>query len=231
MNNVDKQEVEKFSSFASDWWNEDGAFKTLHQVNRLRLKFIQDKTSVEYKKCLDVGCGGGILTESLANLGGNMNGLDASIEAIDVAKKHALHSGLDIQYHNKMLEHFAKNSEQKFDIITCMEMLEHVPDPKSIIKTIASLVKEDGVVFLSTLNRNLKSFILSILMAERVLKMVPKGTHEYKKYLKPYEIVSTAQKYGLKAIAMQGIGYNPLTKNFKLIKNIDVNYIIAFMKV
>ncbi|MCL4110969.1 UNVERIFIED_CONTAM: hypothetical protein GTU68_030161 [Idotea baltica] len=231
MSNIDSNEVDKFSKLANTWWDESGELKTLHQVNPLRLEFIKKHTQLNNKKIIDIGCGGGILTESLFTQDNKTSGLDASFEAIEVAKKHAQTNNLNIKYTNSTIEDFVVNQSKSFDIITCMEMLEHVPDPESIIASISKIIKDDGYFFASTLNRNLKSYLLSIVAAEHILKMVPKGTHEYAKFIKPYELIKTAEKYGFKAIDMTGVHYNPLNDKFRLGSNADVNYIIAFKKV
>jgi len=231
MSNVDNNEVDKFSRLAKNWWNPNGELKTLHQVNPLRLKFIKKHTSLDSKDIMDIGCGGGILTESLVTDNNKVSGLDASYEGITVAKEHALQNNLDINYINSTIEDFIANEDKQFDVITCMEMLEHVPDPESIIASIAKIVKKDGYFFASTLNRNLKSYLLSIVAAEHVLKIVPKGTHEYAKFIKPYELLKVAEKHGFKALEITGVHYNPLNNSFKLGSNADVNYIIAFKKV
>ena len=231
MSNVDNNEIDKFSRLAKNWWNPNGELKTLHQVNPLRLKFILKHTSFDNKDIIDIGCGGGILTESLVTSNNKVSGLDASNEAITIAKEHAKQNNLDISYVNSTIEDFVTNENKQFDVISCMEMLEHVPDPESIIASIAKIIKKDGYFFASTLNRNLKSYLLSIVAAEHILKMVPKGTHEYAKFIKPYELIKTAEKYGFKALEITGVHYNPLNDNFKLGKNADVNYIIAFRKI
>ena len=231
MSNVDNNEVDKFSRLPNDWWNPNGELKTLHQVNPLRLKFIQKHTSLDSKDIIDIGSGGGILTESLVTENNKVSGLDASSEGITVAKEHAKQSNLDITYVNSTIEDFVANDDKQFDVITCMEMLEHVPDPESIIASIAKIIKKDGCFFASTLNRNLKSYLLSIVAAEHILKMVPKGTHEYAKFIKPYELIKVAEKYGFKALEITGVHFNPLNDSFKLGSNADVNYIVAFKKV
>lgn len=231
MNNVDNDEVKKFSNLAKTWWNSNGELKTLHQVNPLRLEFVRKFTKLENKKIIDIGCGGGILTESLTMQNNDVSGLDASAEAIEVAKQHAQKNNFNINYINSTIEDFTANNDKQFDIATCMEMLEHVPDPESIIASISKLVKKDGLFFASTLNRNLKSYLLSIVAAEHILKMVPQGTHEYGKFIKPYELIKTAEKYGFTALEIIGVHYNPITNSFKLGKGADVNYIIAFKKV
>ncbi|MEY8702047.1 bifunctional 2-polyprenyl-6-hydroxyphenol methylase/3-demethylubiquinol 3-O-methyltransferase UbiG, partial [Francisella philomiragia] len=187
MSNIDNNEVDKFSRLASDWWNPNGKLKTLHQVNPLRLEFIKKYTDLDDMKIIDIGCGGGILTESLKKHTNDTYGLDASSEAISVAKEHAKLSNLEIEYINSTIEDFVTNSNTQFDVVTCMEMLEHVPNPESIIASISKLIKKDGLFFASTLNRNLKSYLLSIVAAEHILKMVPQGTHQYTKFIKPYE--------------------------------------------
>lgn len=231
MSNVDNNEVDKFSRLANTWWDPNGELKTLHQVNPLRLEFIKKFTNLGNKKVIDIGCGGGILTESLVTQDNDVSGLDASTEAIKVAKEHACQNKLDINYINSTIEDFVEQSKADFDVVTCMEMLEHVPDPESIIASISKLVKKDGLFFASTLNRNLKSYLLSIVVAEHILKMVPQGTHQYNKFIKPYELIKTAEKYGFTATEIIGVHYNPITDSFKLGKNADVNYIIAFKKV
>ena len=231
MSNVDNNEVDKFSRLAKNWWNPNAELKTLHQVNPLRLKFIQKYTDLDSKNIIDIGCGGGILTESLTTTNNSVSGLDASCEAITIAKEHAKQNNLNIRYINSSIEDFVAIENKEFDVISCMEMLEHVPDPESIIASIAKIIKKNSYFFASTLNRNLKSYLLSIVAAEHILKIVPKGTHEYAKFIKPYELIKVAEKYGFKALEITGIHYNPLNDSFKLGKNVDVNYIIAFKKV
>ncbi len=230
MKNVSSNEVDKFSQLANQWWDSEGSLKTLHQINPLRMEFIQKHCSMTEKTAIDIGCGGGILAEAMAKKCSSVSALDASGEAIDVAKAHAEKSKLDINYNHCTIEEFTAKNDTQFDIVTCMEMLEHVPDPESIITEAAKLTKDNGYFFASTLNRNLKSYLLSIVAAEHVLKMVPAGTHEYSKFIKPYEMIKVAEKNGLKPIGMIGIHYNPITKSFSLGKNSDVNYIIAFKK-
>ncbi|GAB4222985.1 MAG: bifunctional 2-polyprenyl-6-hydroxyphenol methylase/3-demethylubiquinol 3-O-methyltransferase UbiG [Francisella sp.] len=231
MKNLDNNEVNKFSDLANSWWDVNGDLKTLHQVNPLRLRFIKKFTNLENKTIIDVGCGGGILTESLKTSNNNVYGLDASAQAINIAKQHAKQSNLNINYINSTIEEFVAQNTLDFDIVTCMEMLEHVPDPESIISSIAKIIKKDGLFFASTLNRNLKSYLLSIIMAENILKILPQGTHQYSKFIKPYELVKTAEKYGFAALEIIGVHYNPITNKFKLDSGVDVNYIIAFKKV
>ena len=231
MSNIDNNEVDKFSRLASSWWNPNGELKTLHQVNPIRLEFIKKFTDLNNKKIIDIGCGGGILSESLTKNSNDVYGLDASSQAISIAKEHAKQNKLKINYINSTVEDFVIQGNLDFDIVTCMEMLEHVPDPESIIASIAKLIKKDGLFFASTLNRNIKSYLLSIVAAEHILKMVPQGTHHYNKFIKPYELIKTAEKYGFTALKIIGVHYNPLTNNFKLGSGADVNYIIAFRKI
>ncbi|QIV94156.1 bifunctional 2-polyprenyl-6-hydroxyphenol methylase/3-demethylubiquinol 3-O-methyltransferase UbiG [Allofrancisella frigidaquae] len=231
MNNLDNNEVDKFSRLANGWWDPNGELKTLHQINPLRLEFIKQHTTFDNKKVFDIGCGGGILTESLVTKNNKVYGLDASGEAISVAKGHAKSNNLDINYINSTIEEFAAVTEDQFDVITCMEMLEHVPDPESVVTSISKLAKQGSLFFASTLNRNLKSYLLSIVAAEHILKIVPKGTHQYNKFIRPYELIKVAEKYGFKPLEIIGIHYNPITDSFKLGKNADVNYIVAFEKV
>ncbi|WP_440616643.1 bifunctional 2-polyprenyl-6-hydroxyphenol methylase/3-demethylubiquinol 3-O-methyltransferase UbiG [Cysteiniphilum sp. 6C5] len=231
MMNVDQAEINKFSALAHQWWCEDGEFRTLHQVNPLRVQFIEECAGdLAQLNIADIGCGGGILSEALAKKNAVVTGLDLAEASLSVAKLHLLESNLSIRYLKDSVENLAQNEPQSFDIVTCMEMLEHVPDPESVIRSCAELCKAGGWVFFSTLNRNLKSFALSIVMAEYVMGLIPKGTHEYSKYIKPLELINTARKYGLQVTKINGVHYNPLTKNLSLGGNADVNYIAAFTK-
>ena len=230
--NVHAHEIHKFGSMAELWWDKQGEFKTLHAVNPLRLKFIQEYLSIAGKRAVDVGCGGGILTEALAQLGVNALGIDLSHDLIDVAELHALETETaSVNYQKIAVEKLAEEQPESFDFVTCMEMLEHVPAAGSIVAACAKLVKPDGMVFFSTLNRKPKAFLLAIVAAEYVLQMVPKGTHEYKTFIKPSELSQTARAVGLELQGMIGIEYNPLTQHFSLGKDVDVNYIAAFKKI
>jgi 2-polyprenyl-6-hydroxyphenyl methylase/3-demethylubiquinone-9 3-methyltransferase len=230
--NVHAHEIHKFGSMAELWWDRQGEFKTLHAVNPLRLKFIQEYLSIAGKRAVDVGCGGGILTEALAQLGVNALGIDLSHDLIDVAELHALETETaSVNYQKIAVEKLAEEQPESFDFVTCMEMLEHVPDAGSIVAACAKLVKPDGMVFFSTLNRKPKAFLLAIVAAEYVLQMVPKGTHEYKTFIKPSELSQTARAVGLELQGIIGIEYNPLTQHFSLGKDVDVNYIAAFKKI
>ncbi|MCF6204102.1 MAG: bifunctional 2-polyprenyl-6-hydroxyphenol methylase/3-demethylubiquinol 3-O-methyltransferase UbiG [Methylococcaceae bacterium] len=228
--NVHPHEIEKFGSQAERWWDPQGEFKTLHDVNPLRLRFIQDYATLQGKHVIDVGCGGGILTEGLAKQGADALGIDLSEDLLDIAELHGLESGISATYKKISAEAMAEQEPEGFDHVTCMEMLEHVPDPASIISACAKLVKPGGMVFFSTLNRLPKAYLLAIVAAEHVLKMVPKGTHEYKTFIKPSELSQTARNSGLELQGITGIEYNPFNKRFSLGKDIDVNYIIAFKR-
>jgi 2-polyprenyl-6-hydroxyphenyl methylase/3-demethylubiquinone-9 3-methyltransferase len=228
--NVHAHEIEKFGSMAERWWDLHGEFKTLHAVNPLRVGFIEKFTAIENRQILDVGCGGGILTEALAQKGANALGIDLSGDLVDIAELHALETGTNVHYQKISVETLAAQQPESFDVVTCMEMLEHVPDAGSIISACAKLVKPECLVFFSTLNRHPKAFLLAIVAAEYVMQMVPKGTHEYKTFIKPSELSQSARSAGLELQGMIGIEYNPITQRFSLGNDIDVNYIAAFKK-
>ena len=228
--NVHLHEINKFGSQAERWWDRNGEFKTLHDINPLRIKFIQQFISLQDKRMVDVGCGGGILTEGLANKGADITGIDLSQELLDVADLHSLESGSTAKYQKISAESLADLEEASFDHIVCMEMLEHVPEPGSVIAACAKMVKPGGYVFFSTLNRKPKAYLMAIVAAEHVLKMLPAGTHDYKTFIKPSELSQSARDAGLELVDMIGIQYNPLTKNFSLGKNIDINYIAAYKR-
>ena len=226
--NVDAAEIEKFQSIASRWWDRESEFKPLHDINPLRVDYIEKQASgIAGKKILDVGCGGGILAEALAHKGARVTGIDMADLSLQVAKLHLHESGLDIDYRLTTVEAFAEDNAAGFDIVTCLEMLEHVPDPASIIESASRLLKPDGILILSTLNRNPKSFALAILGAEYILRMLPRGTHEYKKFIKPSEMASVLRANGLRLCDTTGMSYNPLTKNYSLGRDIDVNYLMS----
>ena len=229
--NVHLHEINKFGSMAERWWDTQGEFKTLHDINPLRIQFIQSFIDIAGKRVVDVGCGGGILTEGLAKLGADALGIDLSEELIDIADLHGLESGVNAKYEKISAETLAQQQPEAFDHVTCMEMLEHVPDPGSIIAACATLVKPGGTVFFSTLNRKPKAYLLAIVAAEHVLQMLPKGTHDYKTFIKPSELSQSARAAGLELKGMVGIEYNPFNKQFNLGKDIDVNYIAAFKRI
>jgi len=226
--NVDSAEIEKFNNIAASWWDKEGEFKPLHQLNPVRLAYILEKSrGLSNLEVLDVGCGGGILAESMAKVGGNVTGIDLAEDSLSVAKLHALDNGINnISYAKIEVEKLADTNAGKYDLVTCMEMLEHVPDPESIVAAVAKCCKPGGKVFFSTLNKTIKSYLLAILGAEKVLKLVPDGTHEFDKFIKPALLINWAQKHGLKVKASIGLHYNPLSQQFSLKPNIDVNYIL-----
>ena len=228
--NVHEHEINKFGSQAERWWDRNGEFKTLHDINPLRINFIQKFISLQDKRLVEVGCGGGILTEGLAKKGANMLGIDLSEELIDIADLHGLESGVNASYKKISAEALAEAESASFDHVVCMEMLEHVPDPGSVIAACAEMVKPGGYVFFSTLNRKPKAYLLAIVAAEHILKMLPAGTHDYKTFIKPSELSQSARDAGLELQGMIGIQYNPLTKNFSLNDDIDINYIAAFKR-
>jgi len=229
--NVDHEEIAKFEKVANQWWDLAGEFKPLHQINPLRRQFIsQHVGNIFDKKIIDVGCGGGILAESLAKLGADVTGIDMGEEPLNVAKLHALESGVKIDYQKITAEEKAQQDNQVYDVVTCMEMLEHVPDPASIVNACSQMVKSGGFVFFSTLNKTIKSYLLAIVAAEKMLKLVPNGTHNHEKFIRPSTLISWAEACGLKCTDATGIHYNPLTENHKLKSGLDVNYILCCQK-
>lgn len=232
--NQDSKEIFKFNNLAHSWWDLEGEFKTLHHVNPTRLKFISKFVDLTKKQTLDVGCGGGILSEGMAKSGACVTGIDLAPQSIEIAKLHLYESNLDIDYQCISLEEMISDSitnNKLFDVITCMEMLEHVPNPELIIKNCAMVLKNGGYAFFSTLNRNLKSYALAIFMGEYVMNLIPRGTHNYKKFIKPSELTSMLHKHGLKVVEINGIAYNPITHSSKITNNVSVNYIIACTKI
>ncbi|MDH4456853.1 MAG: bifunctional 2-polyprenyl-6-hydroxyphenol methylase/3-demethylubiquinol 3-O-methyltransferase UbiG [Candidatus Methylopumilus sp.] len=228
--NVDPAELEKFASLAHRWWDKTSEFKPLHAINPLRLKFIDDLVGLDGKRVLDVGCGGGILSESMAEKGADVTGIDLGDKALKVAKLHQLESGSKVDYRLVSVEDLAKEQPASFDVVTCMEMLEHVPDPEAIVRACAQLVKPGGSVFFSTINRNPKSYLFAVIGAEYILNMLPKGTHEYQKFIKPSELSSWARYVGLNVGQLKGMGYNPLIDHYSLGDNVSVNYLIHTLK-
>lgn len=226
--NVDAEEIEKFQSIASRWWDPQSEFKPLHDINPLRLDYIERQTgSIDTKRVLDIGCGGGILAEALAQKGALVSAIDMAQQSLDVAKMHRLESGLEIDYQLSTAEAFAQQHGAQFDIVTCLEMLEHVPHPESVVAAAAKLVKPGGQVIFSTINRNPKSFLLAILGAEYILRLIPRGTHDYKKLIKPSELAAAARSNGMQVKDICGIAYNPISRNYRLAHDIDVNYLMA----
>lgn len=228
--NADPQELENFNRLSATWWDIEGEFGALHKINPLRLSFIKQFQPIEAQTFLDIGCGGGILSESLALSGANTTGIDLADEVLTIARLHSLESGVNVNYQLISAENFAKQNPQKFDVVTCMEMLEHVPDPAAIIQAAADACKPGGWVFFSTLNRNHKSYLLAIFAAEQLLNLVPKGTHTHDKFIKPSELDSMARQAGLILMDGRGIDFNPLTNRVALSFKMDVNYLMAYQK-
>ncbi|MFZ2541348.1 MAG: bifunctional 2-polyprenyl-6-hydroxyphenol methylase/3-demethylubiquinol 3-O-methyltransferase UbiG [Gallionella sp.] len=227
MTNADPIELEKFSQLAHKWWDPHSEFKPLHDINPLRLDYIDSQAGLAGKAVLDVGCGGGILSESMSGLGANVTGIDLSDKALQVAKLHLLESGKQVEYRNIAVEELAVEQPEHYDVVTCLEMLEHVPDPHSVIAACAKLAKPGGWIFFSTLNRNPKSYLLAIIGAEYVLNMLPRGTHDYAKFIKPSELAQSCRNAGLNLVNLTGMSYNPFTKVYSLGKDTDVNYMVA----
>ena len=231
MSNVDTQELAKFSDLAHRWWDPQSEFKPLHEINPLRLEWIDALAGLRGKTALDVGCGGGILAESMAQRAAQVVGIDLATKPLGVARLHALEAGVqNVNYREIAAEAMAAEAPGSFDVVTCMEMLEHVPDPSSIVRAAAALAKPGGWVFFSTLNRNPKSFLFAIIGAEYVLKMLPKGTHEYARFIRPSELSRWCREAGLSQEGMKGMEYNPLTQRYKLSADTSVNYLVACRK-
>jgi 2-polyprenyl-6-hydroxyphenyl methylase/3-demethylubiquinone-9 3-methyltransferase len=229
--NVDPEEIAKFEELASKWWDKNSEFKPLHDINPLRVGFIDRIALLAEKKVLDVGCGGGILAESMAQRGAEVTGIDMGAAPLKVAKLHGLESGVNVTYKQITVEELAEELPESFDVVTCMEMLEHVPDPSSIVQACAKLCKPGGKVFFSTLNRNPKSYLFAILGAEKVLKLVPDGTHDFKKFIRPSELGTWIRNSGLTNTDICGMTYNPLSKTYNLsATDVDVNYLMATEK-
>lgn len=228
--NVDPAELQKFASLAHRWWDPASEFKPLHEINPLRLDYIDRIAALSGKVMLDVGCGGGILSESMAVRGAQVTGIDLGDKALKVAQLHKLESGVAVDYQLVSVEELAEERPESFDVVTCMEMLEHVPDPAAVVGACARLVKPGGRVFFSTLNRNPKSYLLAVIGAEYMLNMLPKGTHDYRKFIKPSELSAWCRQAGLDVAGMTGMSYNPLTKRYWLGSDVSVNYILHATK-
>jgi len=224
--NADPQELAKFNALASRWWDPHSEFKPLHEINPLRLNFIDERVNLAGKVVLDVGCGGGILAESMAQRGAEVTGIDMGEAPLSVAKLHLFESNVEVDYQHGSAEEWAERYPAQFDVVTCLEMLEHVPNPASVIKACFDLVKPGGHVFFSTINRNPKSYLFAIIGAEYVLNLLPKGTHEYSKFIRPSELSEWAREAGLEIKELIGMSYNPFNKTYKLGRDVDVNYLI-----
>ncbi len=229
--NVDQAELDKFSALASRWWDPESEFKPLHAINPLRQEWIEALSGgLRDKQVLDVGCGGGILAEGMARQGAQVTGIDLAEKSLQIARLHGLESGVPVDYQLVSVEDLAQRQPASFDVVTCMEMLEHVPDPASIVRACAQLAKPGGWVFFSTLNRNPKSFLFAIVGAEYVLRWLPRGTHQYESFIKPSELAAAARMGGLDVQAMKGLNYNPITDHYFLSNDTSVNYLMATRK-
>ena len=228
--NVEAEEIDKFSVLAHRWWDEHGEFRPLHLLNPHRLRWIQDHVGLGGKAVVDIGCGGGILSESMAAAGAKVTGIDLADASLQVARLHALDAQLDIDYRLVSAERLATEAAGQFDAVTCMEMLEHVPDPASIIQASAALVRPGGWVFVSTLNRNAKAYLFAILGAEYLLRLLPKGTHDYAKFLQPSEISAMGRRCGLETADIAGLEFQPLTQRFRITHDPSVNYLMALRR-
>ncbi|MGM0952233.1 MAG: bifunctional 2-polyprenyl-6-hydroxyphenol methylase/3-demethylubiquinol 3-O-methyltransferase UbiG [Pseudomonadota bacterium] len=226
--NIDQNEIAKFEALASRWWDPTSEFKPLHDINPLRLNYIDERVSLAGKRIVDVGCGGGLLSEGMALRGAHVTGIDMGEAPLSVAKLHSLDSGVDVNYRQITVEELAGDPEHagQYDVVTCLEMLEHVPDPGSVINACAALLRPGGHLFVSTINRNPKSFMFAIVGAEYLLKMLPKGTHEWKKFIRPSEMSDYLRHAGLEVNELTGMSYNPVTKVYKLGRDVDVNYLM-----
>lgn len=228
--NVDATEREKFDAVASGWWDPEGPFRPLHDLNPARLRFISERAALEGARVLDVGCGGGILSESMARKGARVSGIDVAPRVLSIAKLHLHESGLDVDYREITVEDQAAETPEAFDVVTCMEMLEHVPDPPSIIRAVHDLLKPGGQAFFSTLNRTPLAFVLGIVGAEHVARLLPRGTHRYDRFIRPSELAAWARAAGLEVRDIAGLHYNPLTKSVMLGGNVQVNYLLHASK-
>jgi 2-polyprenyl-6-hydroxyphenyl methylase / 3-demethylubiquinone-9 3-methyltransferase len=228
--NVDHAEVSKFEELAARWWDPHSEFKPLHEINPLRLGYIEGFVSLAGKQVLDVGCGGGILSESMAAKGAHVTGIDMGEAPLQVARLHLLESGLQVNYQRIPVEQLASEQAESYDVVTCMEMLEHVPDPASVVTACSRLVKPGGHVIFSTINRNPKAYLFAIIGAEYLLQLLPKGTHDYSKFIRPSELTAWIRAAGLRNNDMTGLSYNPLTRHYALGQDVDVNYMLAAVR-
>ncbi len=228
--NIDQDEIDRFDALASRWWDPESEFRPLHAINPLRLGYIRDRAGLAGARVADIGCGGGILTESLAAAGAAVTGVDMAPTPLAVARLHAAQSGLEIEYLQSTAEALAAERAGQYDVVTCMEMLEHVPSPSSVVAACAELLRPGGQVFFATINRNPKSFAFAIVGAEYLLKLLPRGTHEYAKFIRPSELASWGRNAGLALEHSIGMHYNPLTREYSLGPNVDVNYLLHFSR-
>lgn len=228
--NVDPAEIAKFDALAARWWDRQGEFRPLHELNPLRLDFIRARAPLQGTRVVDVGCGGGILSESMALDGAIVTGIDLAGTALRIAELHAIESGAKLTYRLESVDDHARACPAAYDVVTCMEMLEHVPQPEAVVARLADLLKPGGQLFLSTLNRNLKSFLMAIVGAEYVLGLLPRGTHDYERFIRPSELARWARAAGLGLGTFSGLAYDPLTRRFRTSSNIDVNYLAHFVK-